>query len=260
MSFIDRSGVSIFYECIKYAAPQPTLLIHGNLASSKWWYPTAEALRSCDLDFASPLLLSDWRGCGQSRQGHNRYEWSLDIVCQDYLAVMDAAGLDKVNVAGHSLGGLIALKLLVIAPERFVKAILLDPVPTWGVTLDPELVTAMKAMQHDRSHCSDIICSTIKGCDPKSPYIQDLIEDTFQVDSHLWTTIPDLIGSTDFTELAKKINHPILVLHGSDDGVLQICESERLAAVLKNATFQRIEGQGHSLNVENPKKFVKYLL
>src|SRR5688572_22585301 len=46
---------------------------------------------------------------------------------QDVLAILDALGIEKAHVAGHSFGGYIALELATRAPDRVLSALLLEP-------------------------------------------------------------------------------------------------------------------------------------
>lgn len=44
------------------------------------------------------------------------------------LGLLDALGLERAHLVGNSLGGAIALHLLMEAPERFGRVVLMGPV------------------------------------------------------------------------------------------------------------------------------------
>lgn len=76
-----------------------------------------------------PLLTPDFRVIRMDTRGHGASDasagdYSLDLLADDVLAVMDAAGADKASVCGTSLGGMIAMALATKAPER-VEALVL---------------------------------------------------------------------------------------------------------------------------------------
>ena len=76
-----------------------------------------------------PLLTPDFRVIRLDTRGHGASdapvgEYSLDLLADDVLAVMDAAGVDKASLCGTSLGGMIAMTLAAKAPER-VEALVL---------------------------------------------------------------------------------------------------------------------------------------
>lgn len=76
-----------------------------------------------------PLLTPDFRVIRVDTRGHGASDapagdYSLDLLADDVLAVMDAAGVDKASLCGTSLGGMIAMTLAAKAPER-VEALVL---------------------------------------------------------------------------------------------------------------------------------------
>jgi lipase len=70
------------------------------------------------------LLAPDLRGHGLSDW---EPPWDLVHYLGDVLETMDALGLDRVDVAGHSFGGRLALELAAEHPERVDRLVLLDP-------------------------------------------------------------------------------------------------------------------------------------
>jgi len=66
----------------------------------------------------------DLRGHGDSTWDP---PWDAERHVTDVLALMDATGLDRVPVAGHSFGGLIAMLLALAAPDRVERLALIDP-------------------------------------------------------------------------------------------------------------------------------------
>ena len=64
-------------------------------------------------------------------RGHGRSPWvppwRIEQHVADVVGVLDALGLDRVPVFGHSFGGAIAVHLARTAPERVERLVLLDP-------------------------------------------------------------------------------------------------------------------------------------
>ncbi|MDR6625280.1 3-oxoadipate enol-lactonase [Caulobacter segnis] len=92
-----------------------------------------------------PLLTPDFRVIRLDTRGHGAsdapaVDYSLDLLADDVLAVMDAAGVDKASLCGTSLGGMIAMTLAAKAPQRVEALILactsaaMDP-STWDQRL-----------------------------------------------------------------------------------------------------------------------------
>ncbi|HEX4296995.1 MAG TPA: alpha/beta hydrolase [Devosia sp.] len=101
----DRA--SVHYE-ITGSGP-PLLLVAGIASDSASWGPLLPLLSN------RRLILVDNRGSGQTRvEG----PIELDEMAADCAALVDHLGLGTVDVAGHSLGGYVALALAAKHPER----------------------------------------------------------------------------------------------------------------------------------------------
>ena len=106
------------------------LAIHGITSTSRTWLATGRALGDC-----ATLLAVDLRGRGRSTGLPPVV--GLDAHVRDMLAVLDAAGLERAVVVGHSLGAYIAARLATSHPERVSRLVLVDG----GLTI-PESVGA----------------------------------------------------------------------------------------------------------------------
>jgi lipase len=78
------------------------------------------------------VLAPDLRGHGRSP---SLPPFRLEQHVADLLALLEAEDVDRLSVVGHSFGGLITTHLLAAAPQRFQRAVLLDP----AIAVDPEL-------------------------------------------------------------------------------------------------------------------------
>ena len=109
------------------------LAIHGITSTSRTWLATARFL-----DDRATLIAVDLRGRGASSALPPPV--GLDAHARDMLAVLDAAGLHRAVVVGHSLGAYIAARLAVRHPDRVASLVLVDG----GLTI-PESVGAEPA-------------------------------------------------------------------------------------------------------------------
>ena len=100
-------------------AGPPVIVLHGVTGHGARWRRTAERYLADRL-----VLAPDLRGHGRSP-----YEppWTVERHVADVLAVMDAEGLERADLVGHSFGGMIALHLARTAPRRVRRLVLLDP-------------------------------------------------------------------------------------------------------------------------------------
>jgi lipase len=79
---------------------------------------------------AHRVVAVDLRGHGRSTWDP---PWHAEVHVGDLLDTLDAHGLERVAVVGHSFGGLLATHLAARAPERVERLVLLDP----AIALDP---------------------------------------------------------------------------------------------------------------------------
>src|ERR1700729_2340152 len=95
------------------------LAIHGITSTSRSWLATAGALG----DVAS-LAAVDLRGGGGSHQLPGPFGIAAHV--RDMVAVLDALGLGRATVVGHSLGAYIAAALAIAHPDRVAALVLVD--------------------------------------------------------------------------------------------------------------------------------------
>jgi pimeloyl-ACP methyl ester carboxylesterase len=120
MPYAKNDAVEIHYD--DEGAGRPALLIHGHTLDRRVWDWIAPALGRAGLRLIRP----DLRGHGRSTRPDRGYHWSHHAA--DMMAVLDAAGVDRAEVVGYSLGGGVALEMALAQPERVGSLTLLSPV------------------------------------------------------------------------------------------------------------------------------------
>ena len=93
--------------------------VHGLTANHSCWASMADLLAP---DFR--LIAYDLRGRGESGKPESGY--SLEHHCKDLLGLLDAFGLRKAVIMGHSLGAHIGLRFAALYPARVSKLVLVD--------------------------------------------------------------------------------------------------------------------------------------
>ncbi|MBI4236309.1 MAG: alpha/beta hydrolase [Chloroflexi bacterium] len=97
----------------------PVVTLHG-LASSAHWYD----LTLPHLAPYYPAFSLDLRGHGLTDQPPTGYEWQT--LAADVCGALDALGLGRVALLGHSWGANVALKAAALHPDRVVRLVLID--------------------------------------------------------------------------------------------------------------------------------------
>lgn len=130
MKKVPGNGVGIQLACwcdFTAAVQGAVLCIHGLSANLQCWSQIAPSLQT-----AHPLLAMDLRGRGHSDQPPTGY--SLAAHVEDIRCVLDALGINRITLMGHSLGAYISLAFAAACPERMDRLILVDG----GGDLPPE--------------------------------------------------------------------------------------------------------------------------
>ncbi len=97
---------------------EPVLAVHGVTAHHLCWEWVADALPGRE------VLAPDLRGRGRSRQLPAPY--GMATHAEDLVAVLDALGLERVHLLGHSMGAFVALVMAHRHPDRVGGLVLVD--------------------------------------------------------------------------------------------------------------------------------------
>ncbi|WP_353827465.1 alpha/beta hydrolase [Agromyces sp. SYSU T0242] len=106
------------------AGGTPVLAIHGITASHRAWHHVADALP------ARRIVAPDLRGRGRSADLPG--PWSLRDHADDQARVLDALGIDRALVVGHSMGAFVTVRFAAAHPDRVAGVVLVDgglPIP-----------------------------------------------------------------------------------------------------------------------------------
>jgi len=261
----DGTGFQMNYEVYPNLVPRTTLMIHGNIASNRWWHPTLEVLQQQSSSGIIPscsgsIVLAEFRGCGKSSPPTRPEEIDIGIFVRDFISLIEKLKLGPIHIVGHSTGGLIAALMLAQAPHLFERAILLDPVGARGVQFDPALTAIFERMKTRRDLVAQVLNSTIYKNDPQSHFFQNiLVSDALTAVQNVGAGVIRALSQIHVEKKCATIAHKVLVLHGEHDQLLPVEDSRKLAELIPEGVFESIPNQGHCLNVENPTLFVEIM-
>ena len=115
MSFAENDGVKLFWD--EQGTGDPILLIMGLGYPSCMWYRTRPVLAA-----SYRTIAMDNRGVGNSDVPHGPY--SMAGMADDTAKVLDAAGVERAQVFGVSMGGMIAQEFTLRYPQQVRSLIL----------------------------------------------------------------------------------------------------------------------------------------
>ena len=112
MSYVSaRDGVRLYYE--EVGSGEPIVFVHEFAGNYRTWEPQ---LRYFSRGYR--CITFSARGYPPSDIPTDAASYGQDIACNDVLAVMDALGIKRAHIVGHSMGAYTALHVGLNAPER----------------------------------------------------------------------------------------------------------------------------------------------
>jgi non-heme chloroperoxidase len=253
-----KDGTQIYYK--DWGKGQPIVFSHG-------WPLSADDWDGQMLFFGQRgyrVIAHDRRGHGRSTQTWDGNE--MDTYADDLATLFDKLDLKDAIMVGHSTGGgEVARYLGRHGAKRVSKAVLISSVPP--LMLQTEKNPAglplsvfdglRAALAANRAEFYRDITLPFYGYNRPGAKISEGIRE------HWW--LQGMLGGvkahydcikafseTDFTEDLKKIDIPVLVMHGDDDQIVPIVAAGLLSAkILKNATLKVYPGFPHGMPATN---------
>ena len=115
----DSAGVKIAY--IEAGTGQPVILVHGLYSSAAMNWEMPGIFQTLAEHYH--VIALDLRGHGQSDKPIAEDAYGQPMV-DDITRLMDHLKIEKVHIAGYSLGGIIVMKFMIDHPERVISGTL----------------------------------------------------------------------------------------------------------------------------------------
>jgi len=134
MPFADTNGIRTYYEMV--GSGQPLVLLHNDGMSLDVFRRLRPHLEQDRL-----LLAYDRRGHGKSEIPSREAPYTVEVLAEDLRALLDASGMEQVDLFGCSGGANTALGFALAYPERAERLILAEP-PILGLRQEHPIDTA----------------------------------------------------------------------------------------------------------------------
>ncbi len=114
----EVDGVRLHY--LSIGEGTPVVLVHGYTSSAASWVNNGIAAL---LAQHYRVLVLDARGHGESDKPHDPKAYGAQMAA-DVIALLDHEGIEQAHLGGYSMGGLLTLKAITMAPDRFLSAVI----------------------------------------------------------------------------------------------------------------------------------------
>ena len=265
--FVERDGVSVFWE--RYGEGEPTILFlpTWSIVHSRTWKMQIPYLsRHCR------VLTVDPRGNGKSDRPRESDAYREEEFAADALAVLDATQTERAVLVSLSRGAERALLLAAEHPERvagivFIAPALPLPPASPRASAEREFVEPRETYNdwekwnshYWLAHYEDFVeffFSQVFNEPHSTKQREDAVSWALETNPETLVATqvaPRLPDETSVRELIDRVRCPALVIHGRDDAVRPHDSGARLAELL-GAAFVSLEGAGHCPHARDPVK------
>lgn len=257
MPRISIGDCHLYHE--RHGAGFPVLFITGLGGYGAYWRDQIPAFSK-----GFEAIVHDHRGVGKS--DHTHIKFTVERLAQDVIGLMDALGLEKAHVVGHSTGGAIAQILAIEHPER-LASIVIAASWTKADAYFRRLFHMRKEILSRLGPASYLQANTLFLY--PSAYIARNNEKLRQQEAQGLATFspPEIIMSRidailafDRTAELSRIRTPTLIVAAQDDAVTPAYFSEELARLIPGAEVKFFPQGGHCFTQVMPREFNQAVL
>jgi pimeloyl-ACP methyl ester carboxylesterase len=239
----------------------PLVLLHGFPLDRGVWDEQLPALS------ATRVIRVDLRGCGASEPSDGPA--LMEVLAGDVAGLLDALHVERAALAGHSIGGYVALAFFRMYAERVAGLALVASHVSGDASNEPGADPAQRALAASREDLADRL---------ERENTMDAAVDSYlprYLAPHAYRERPDLVERTrtvmqrqnprgcaqlvrgmkerlDSHDLLADIDVPALVVAGTEDAYLKPATLRATADAIAGATFVALERVGHLPMFEAP--------
>ena len=243
--YLDLDGARVWYEAA--GTGRPVLLLHGWGANAAAMRPILGALRA---DHAVYAL--DFPGFGQSPLPPAA--WGVGEYAELAIAFLDALGVARTDVIGHSFGGRVAIKLAAKWPDRVERLVLVDSA---GVphAETPGRAVLRAGLRAGRAILSAPGLGAVRG---KAETLARgrLGSEDYRSAGPLRETFLKVV-SEDLRPYMPEIKAPTLLIWGENDLDTPLADAKVMESAIPDSGLVVLRGAGHFSYLDRPADFAR---
>ena len=242
-------------------AGHPVIVLHGLFGSGDNWRPQAKHLSE-----QNRVVLVDLRNHGKSPHGA---EMSIAAMATDVEDTLDALGLGRVGILGHSLGGKVAMECVLRNPTSYSGMVVVDIAPKTYPVRHTEILQGMRAVADakagSRRDADSVLAEYVT-----EDRVRAFLLKSYDTSSHGergWRINIDAVeheydhirGGLSDQVLENTYSGPALFIAGELSDYLQVEDEQAIGKLFPEARFETIAQAGHWVHAEQPAAFLKLL-
>jgi len=260
MRVVTDDGVGL--EVVEQGSGPTLVLVHGFGGAKEDFADQASTLAQ-----RFHVVTFDHRGHGASDSPPDASSYSFDRLALDTIAVANAVGADQFRLLGHSLGGMVARRLVLAHPQRVEALILMDTSPGPVPGLDGELIEmgcvialneGMDELKRIMDAFSPLGTPAYERILAERPGYQEFNDRKWEsLSAVMWATLGrEIRDQPDQLAALTGVRCPTLVLVGEQDTPF-LGVSRDMVETIPAAALVVIPDAGHSPQFENPDAWLR---
>jgi pimeloyl-ACP methyl ester carboxylesterase len=249
-SFAVRAGAQSL-RAVRAGQGTPVVLLHGYGESLLAWHEVFQMLaRTAD------VIALDLPGFGLSSKPRSGY--TADSMAATVVRALDALGVQRPVLVGHSLGGAVAAAVALTHPDRATALVLVDPAVApagW-----PLRAVAAESARTTRRLVADweTLRARLNGAHDPAWLVEPDTALSYNpaADPNYRIALESVLREFDFAYLdrarARRLRLPVLVLWGAYDPVMPLSAGRDFAAALPDGRLEVIPRSWHRPHEERP--------
>jgi proline iminopeptidase len=272
--FLDINGTSLFFKTM--GSGEPIVVLHGGPGfDHRQFLPYIWELAG-----RHEVILFDQRGTGLSSGPIDSTSISIDSFIADIEGIREAFGIERLNLLGHSWGGILAMHYGIRHPENLKSLILCSTAASFESFDEMRATYESNRLPEDAALLQEIYSSDeYQSGDPQAverfwrvyfkPYFADqrlvskldlqFEENSIKNGNEVAGHILQSIGDFDLHKDLQAIRCPTLVIHGDSDP-MPVKYAEMIRDSIGGSELVIAEGAGHWLFVDATETFTSSVL
>jgi len=251
LSKIQAGDIEMAYELNGPSDAPVVCLNHCFSTDHRFWDLTMPVLG----DYR--VLRYDSRGHGQTDKPQGDY--TLSMMANDVIALLDVLNIKQVHFAGVSMGGMIGQTLTLEHPQR-VLSLTLGNVPSeytneqnqaWQDRAETVVNEGMQAIHAELMHR----WFTDEAAAQKTMPYQYVAEVSASFQPSCFASATAAMRGLNTTSRLSTITQPVLIFASPDDPGVPVAMSEMMATHIPNASLHWLAPSRHLATLEHPQKF-----
>lgn len=230
---------------------EPLIVLHGYSDS---WFSFSPVL---------PLLADRYRIIAPDLRGHGCSDrpaggYGMDVLADDAVRVMDALGVQRAAVLGHSMGGFVAQQVAARHPQRVERLVLVGTALRFAGTAVAEGLAGVVDALPDPvpvDFVRDFQGSTFHRPLPEA-FVAAVVAESMKLPAPVWRALmAGMLAMEPVAPALAAVGSPTLLLWGELDAVFGPPDRDELRRALPHATAVEYAETGHAPHWESPERF-----